>query len=98
MVNKDLIKERKRQYGNNFETFSKLLEPYFCTISGEKISPRSAAYCLYLLKLARIKDGIHTMTEAQREDSIADADNYLWIFGNYEEYLELETNNSLTYF
>lgn len=99
MINKDLMKDRVKMYGNNFPYFAKLVEEYY----GSKIevTPADAAAIMALLKQARVlntKERLEKVTLGTEEhmallkhyeDSIVDRDNYTWISEHYEEYLQL---------
>lgn len=101
-IDKNVIKQRKKIYGNNFEEISRLESEYL----GFKITPQQVSYKLAILKQVRI-DFIKARLETLRnvpnfndciiqieikdlnnglEDSIKDYENYLWIATNYKEY------------
>lgn len=101
-VDKNVIKQRKRVYGNNFEEISRLESEYL----GIKITPSQVAYKMAILKQVRINfikaklqelkqdinfDTYIVQTQIKElnnglEDSLKDYSNYLWISQNYAEY------------
>lgn len=105
MINKNIIKERKKLYGNNFPKIAKLESEYL----GFEITPQQIAYKMTFLKEVRInfiKEKLQELkhsedfdsVEVQKEikelnkgltDSITDYNNYMWISQNYEEYENL---------
>ena len=94
MINKELMKDRVRVYGNNFPAYAELLSKSL----GIPITPSMAARMLALLKFTRIEDTSAKLAKAQqgtelyfallkhKEDSVTDYENYLWISEHYEEY------------
>lgn len=101
-IDKNVIKQRKKIYGNNFEEISKLQSEYL----GIEITPSQVAKTLAILKEVRInfiKARLETLRNVPNfndciiqieikdlnnglEDSKKDMANYLWISENYEEY------------
>ena len=96
-VNKVLVSQRKKVYGNNFPDMSKTWGEYI----DAELTPEQAAYMMYLLKVSRENHIIrllenYTGTEENLkklndslEDTRYDKNSYLWISNNYEEYLSL---------
>lgn len=105
MIDKEIIKRRKKIYGDSFKEISRLQSEYL----GIKITPSQVAKTLAILKKVRI-DFIKARLETLRnvpnfndciiqieirdltnglEDSKKDMANYLWISENYEEYESL---------
>ena len=102
MIDKNVIKQRKKIYGNNFEEISRLQSEYL----GIKITPSQVAKSLAILKEVRInfiKLKLQSLRDVQNfndyiiqiqikdlnnglEDSKKDLANYNWIHDNYEEY------------
>lgn len=78
MINKDIIKQRKQQYGNNFPDIAKKWSKYL----NKEITPKEVAMLMALMKQVRVD-------MSQTEDSITDRENYLWIYENYTEYESL---------
>jgi len=86
-VNKQLIKERKALYGDNFE----------CIAKKWAVEPETVCKMMANMKQCRI-DAIDKKLKsfpppdvalklmAAKEDSVEDMNNYLWIAKNYEEY------------
>ena len=105
MIDKEIIKRRKKIYGNNFEEISRLQSEYL----GIKITPSQVAKSLAILKEVRInfiKTKLQNLRDIPNfsdniiqveirdltnglEDSKKDMANYLWISKNYEEYESL---------
>ena len=105
MIDKEIIKRRKKIYGNNFEEISRLQSEYL----GIKITPSQVAKSLAILKEVRInfiKTKLQNLRDVPNfsdyiiqveirdltnglEDSKKDMANYLWISKNYEEYESL---------
>lgn len=101
-IDKNVIKQRKKIYGNNFEEISRLESEYL----GIKITPQQASYKLAILKQVRInfiKAKLQELKDNPRfsdydiqiqikdlnsglEDSLKDYNNYLFISQNYAEY------------
>ena len=103
MIDKNLIKERKRVYGNNFEDIARVWEAYLSkklgVIGRFSITPEDVAKMMMLMKECRI-DAISKKLEecsydeevllrTALQDSLDDRDNYEWIAENYEEYERL---------
>ena len=101
-IDKNVIKQRKAIYGNNFPQIAALESEYL----GITITPSMGAYTLAILKQVRIDfikaklqklkhdinfDTYILQTQIKElnkglEDSIKDYNNYLWISQNYTEY------------
>ena len=101
-IDKNVIKQRKKIYGNNFEEISRLESEYL----GIKIAPSQVAYKMAILKQVRInfiKAKLQELKDNPRfsdydiqiqikelknglEDSLKDYNNYLFISQNYAEY------------
>lgn len=101
-VDKNIIRQRKKIYGNNFEEIAKLQSEYL----GIEISAKDVAMTLAILKQVRINfikaklqelkqdinfDTYIVQTQIKElnnglEDSLRDYSNYLFISQNYEEY------------
>ena len=105
MLDKNIIKQRKKIYGDSFKEIAKLQSEYL----GIEITPKQVAKSLAILKEVRI-NFIKTKLQSLRdvpnfndyiiqveirnltnglEDSKKDYANYLWISENYEEYEDL---------
>ena len=102
MLDKNIIKQRKKIYGDSFEEISRLQSEYL----GIEITPKQVAKSLAILKEVRInfiKTKLQELKDSPRfsdydiqiqikdlnaglEDSKKDYANYLWISENYEEY------------
>lgn len=97
MIDKDIMKDRVKVYGNNFPAFADMLSEYL----SKEITPQDAAKILAFLKLARVQFTEMKLSLTQqgteeymkllkhRDDSVTDYNNYTWIADNYEEYKEL---------
>lgn len=99
MVDKELIKQRKSQYGDNFVAISTRFSKYL----GKEINSADVCNLMALMKDARIEAIREKLSEldvfddkkkianleASLADSIDDKDNYTFIGENYQEYLEL---------
>lgn len=104
-VCKDIIRQRKKIYGDSFLEISRLESEYL----GATITPAMVAYKLAILKQVRINfikaklqelksdinfDTYIVQTQIKElnnglEDSLKDYSNYLWISQNYAEYKAL---------
>ena len=102
MLDKNIIKQRKKIYGDSFKEISRLQSEYL----GIEITPSQVAKTLAILKEVRInfiKTKLQELKDSPRfsdydiqiqikdlnaglEDSKKDMANYLWISENYEEY------------
>lgn len=101
-IDKNVIKQRKKIYGDSFEEISRLQSEYL----GIEITPSQVAKSLAILKEVRV-NFIKTKLQKLRdipnfsdyiiqveirdltnglEDSKKDMANYLWISENYKEY------------
>jgi hypothetical protein len=77
--NLELIKERKKIYGDNFKLISLLWSDRFDITITEK----DVALAMSDLKTARLHFNPKDI------DSIQDRENYIWIANNYDDYKEL---------
>jgi hypothetical protein len=86
MINKEIIAQRKEQYGNNFPLISKLFNNYLQNIKNVDIvlTPEDVSILMGLMKISRLANSPH------HEDSLVDLINYMWIAMNYDEYVSLE--------
>ena len=90
-VNKDLIKKRKEEYGNNFPSIA---EAWSGRLDIE-ITQQMVAIMMADLKRVRLSHlalkvkTIDSKHYPAYKDSLEDLENYLWIADNYEEYLKL---------
>lgn len=85
MINKEIIAQRKEQYGNNFPLISKLFNNYLQNIKNVDIvlTPEDISILMGLMKISRLANSPH------HEDSLIDLINYMWIALNYDEYVSL---------
>lgn len=85
MINKEIIAERKQQYGNNFPLISKLFNNYLQNIKNVDIvlTPEDISILMGLMKISRLANS------PDHEDSLIDLINYMWIALNYDEYVSL---------
>jgi len=85
MINKEIIAQRKEQYGNNFPLISKLFNNYLQNIKNVDIvlTPEDVSILMGLMKISRLANSPH------HEDSLIDLINYMWIALNYDEYVSL---------
>jgi len=103
MVNLELMKERKKVYGDNFEAIAKVWEEYLSKKLGVmgrfSVNAKDVARMMMLMKECRI-DAISKKLEncsndeevllrTALQDSLDDRDNYEWIAENYREYKRL---------
>lgn len=86
MINKEIIAQRKEQYGNNFPLISKLFNNYLQNIKNVDIvlTPEDISILMGLMKISRLANSPH------HEDSLIDLINYMWIALNYDQYDSLE--------
>ena len=87
MVNKELIRERKAIYSNNFGAIAEAWGVHL-EIS---IEPEDVAMLMAVMKQCRV-DAITKKIadlEVGLADSLDDLNNYKFIANNYEEYLKL---------
>lgn len=84
MINKEIIAQRKEQYGNNFPLISKLWENYCENIRDEGVfTPKDVSMMMALMKISRLANS------PDHKDSLIDLINYMWIALNYDEYVSL---------
>jgi hypothetical protein len=85
MINKEIIAQRKEQYGNNFPKLAELINNYLSNFKndGEPILPEDAAIIMALMKVSRLNES------PSNEDSMQDLFNYMYIAINYKEYEEI---------
>ena len=85
MINKEIIAERKQQYGNNFPLIAKLWENYCENIRDEgEFTPKDVSMMMALMKISRLANS------PDHKDSLIDLINYMWIALNYDQYDSLE--------
>lgn len=94
MVDKEIIAQRKRVYGDNFKDIINNWNEYLNT----ELEPKDAAMMMALMKETRINSiksklkGLDLLSEEANEllkglkDSQKDKANYLWIATNWNEY------------
>lgn len=92
MVDKKIIKARKSQYGDNFQSVADKWSDYL----GGVVAPQDVALMLAKLKEARLEHQLkhassNNKEEAQQllDDTKKDLNNYYWIAHNYKEYKEM---------
>lgn len=85
MINKEIIAQRKEQYGNNFPLISKLFNNYLQNIKNVDVvlTPEDISILMGLMKISRLANS------PDHEDSLIDLINYMWIALNYDEYVSL---------
>lgn len=84
MVNKEIIAQRKEQYGDNFPLMAKLFENYCKNIKDEgEFTPKDVSMMMALMKISRLANS------PDHKDSLIDLINYMWIALNYDEYVSL---------
>jgi hypothetical protein len=103
-IDKEIIKQRKAIYGDNFPEIAELWTKYLNSKLGVmgrfKVTEKDVAEMMALMKKVRIEKGQELISKetdpAKREmllkgveDSIKDMNNYKWIAENYNEYKEL---------
>lgn len=82
IVHKEIIKDRRQKYGNNFPLIAALWRGYLkkrFKIDLE-LSDEDAAIMMTLMKVSRLAHA------PQEYDTLEDMLNYAWIGLNYEEY------------
>lgn len=86
VVDKDVILERTKQYGNNFPTMSKLWKTYFKMKYNIEvpIEDEDVPFLMQLHKVSRL------MVSPDNMDSMQDMFNYSWIGFNYNEYSSIQ--------
>lgn len=105
MINKQIIKQRKEVYGNNFPQIADSWSRYL----NIQVAPKDVAFMMAELKEVRInfiKNRLQDLKNSDAfdtpiiqaeiktlnyglEDSKTDKENYLWIGTNYKEYENL---------
>lgn len=80
IVNLDIIKERKEQYGNNFPCISKLFNNFLKDKLKEPITEEETAALMGLMKISRLANA------PEHSDSLVDLINYFYIALNYKDY------------
>ena len=104
-VNKELIKQRKAMYGDNFECIAQawsqsLIDLNKTTDFQPKLNSSNIAYMMAKMKQCRIDAIDKKMIVSSppsvtlklleaRKDSVTDKENYEWIANNFEEYQRL---------
>ena len=89
MINKEIIAERKQQYGNNFPLICKLFNNYLQNIKNVDIvlTPEDISILMGLMKISRLANS------PDHADSLIDMINYMWIALNYDEYASLRRSD-----
>lgn len=82
MVDKDIIVDRKKQFGNSFPAIASLWSQFLEEYYGVKIeiNPAVVSYMMALMKVSRL------LNSPDHKDSQIDLVNYLHIAFNYDEY------------
>jgi len=85
MINKEIIAQRKEQYGNNFPLICELFNNYLQSIKNVDIvlTPEDISILMALMKISRLANS------PDHVDSLIDLINYMWIALNYDEYVSL---------
>jgi len=104
MIDKELIKQKKQIYGDNFEdiarVWSEFIKRKISVFDGFKLKGEEVAEMMVLMKECRIDVISEKLEECEDnetadklkealEDSLKDRDNYEWIAKNYKEYKRL---------
>ncbi len=85
MINKEIIAERKEQFGNSFPLIAKLWENYCENIRDDgEFTPKDVSMMMALMKISRLANS------PDHADSLIDLINYMWIALNYDEYDSLK--------
>ena len=85
-MDKELIKQRKHKYGDNFTRIAQLWTNY---VGGKiKFTPIDVAKMMALMKIARL-EFMKTSGIKDTKDTETDLENYNWIAENYDEYRAL---------
>jgi len=104
VVDKELIKQRKEIYGDNFEDiareWSEFIKRKISVFDSFKLKGKDVADMMVLMKECRVdviaekyefcedEETAEKLKEALK-DSLVDRDNYEWIAENYKEYKRL---------
>lgn len=93
LVDKQIIVERSRKYGNNFPLVAQLWKNYLKQRFDldVAITPSDAAFMFALHKISRLANN------PGDEDTLRDMINYAWLGIDYDEYVQLlnQRNNSI---
>jgi|APSaa5957512576_1039674.scaffolds.fasta_scaffold20425_2 hypothetical protein len=104
MINKEIIKERKEQYGDAFNNIRTLWNKYiFQFREGKLLTNNDVCEMMALMKEARIRKirklilenkdkkryDENNKLQQSLDDNLIDRENYRWIVSHYSEYLEL---------
>jgi len=105
MVDVEIIKQRKKIYGSNFEDISIKWEDYFKSIGADiLVTPKDVCELMALMKECRVKKGndiLNIMVDNDANgsdikqicesvvDSQTDRDNYRYIANNWKWYSEI---------
>ena len=90
-IDKEIIKERKKKYGDNFEKIAKEWRKY---LVNPLISSKNVATMMSLMKKVRL-DFIEDNNSEEYKDTLKDLANYSWIAENFEEYEKLWKKRTL---
>lgn len=85
MVNKDIIVQRSKAYGNNFPFLAKIWMNYFKSIYNVdiQINAKDAAMMMCLHKISRLSNN------PEDSDTLQDMINYAWLGIDYTEYTDM---------
>jgi hypothetical protein len=105
MIDKEIIRQRKKIYGDNISNVAEEWSDYLSKVMGKNILVTPTMFCemMVLLKLIRKKHiqehildrrnefELNVLAEAMAslEDTKKDAENYKWLGSNYKEYKEM---------
>jgi hypothetical protein len=93
IINKDIIAQRKAQYGNNFPLIAELWSAYIRdhtnVYEGGEITPQDAAVMMGLMKISRLANS------PSHSDSLTDLLNYIYIGTNYEDYEQFQSEKKI---
>ncbi len=82
IVDKKVILQRTKKYGNNFQTLAKIWKTYFKNRFELDIDfePQDVAICMALHKISRF------MINPLDQDTLTDLINYFWLGLDYDQY------------
>lgn len=89
IVDKELIAERKAEYGNNFPLIADLWNNFLGSKIDAFITPEDVSIMMALMKISRLANS------PMHKDSLTDLINYFYIATNYDEYVELQPKKEI---
>jgi len=93
IIDKDIIAQRKSQYGNNFPRIAEIWTNYLRThtnvYEGGEITPQDASIMIGLMRVSRLANS------PSHEDSLTDLLNYIYIGTNYDDYEQFQSEKKI---